>query len=400
MEPKLSLKKQFRTVPFINPKTGTEVVIGSPEYYKLVKKYGEPYKIKSLKSQKMISVGKGAYINLIKSGYSDKQLILGQYDVVTNNNTYNNTNNNNTGDGAYNNTNNNTNNITLVDDVTLEIFNHLSTYDKLTFCQVNKKFLDVCNHDKNVSILKFNQHQKIIKAISDTTFYSIIDNKLYYFTYNGPAQQKINIPLPPKIIPIGVTIVKDYVLLLTNDGLYNMKTKKFIKINQPPGKILQIHGLEDICVILTSTGLYNYDFKNYELIIHIENAYFMYPTSKIYYQIAAPKGLYIVYDKTAIHINIDNINDILFIYKDYVLTTTGLYYVKDNYNTVSITKLNIPNVKKISGQRGKLLVLTNDNILTLITNHGKSKPISSDVIDICYPIILHNDNTHTFITQK
>lgn len=77
MEPELTLEEQFKLVPYINPKTGEEIIIGSPEYNKLVKKYGEPYKIKSLKSGVLIQVGKGAYMNLKKDGYTDKQIILG-----------------------------------------------------------------------------------------------------------------------------------------------------------------------------------------------------------------------------------------------------------------------------------------------------------------------------------
>lgn len=38
MEPELSLREQFRLVPYINPKSGDEVAIGSIQYNQLVKK--------------------------------------------------------------------------------------------------------------------------------------------------------------------------------------------------------------------------------------------------------------------------------------------------------------------------------------------------------------------------
>lgn len=74
MEPVLSKKNLFLKNPYINPDTNENVVIGSKEYKQLVKKYGEPHKIKSPKSNKLIGVNKGEYKNLIKSGYTDTQL--------------------------------------------------------------------------------------------------------------------------------------------------------------------------------------------------------------------------------------------------------------------------------------------------------------------------------------
>jgi hypothetical protein len=74
MEPVLSKKNQFLSNPTINPDTKENVVVGSNEYKQLEKKYGEPHKIKSPKSHKLISVNKGEYKKLIKEGYTDKQL--------------------------------------------------------------------------------------------------------------------------------------------------------------------------------------------------------------------------------------------------------------------------------------------------------------------------------------
>lgn len=59
----MDLKEQFKKLPIIDPKTGESIEILSKKYYKLVNKYGEPYKIKSPKSGKMISIGKVTITN-------------------------------------------------------------------------------------------------------------------------------------------------------------------------------------------------------------------------------------------------------------------------------------------------------------------------------------------------
>ena len=68
-------KQRFLTKPNKHPKTDEVIVIGSNEYLKLVKKYGEPNKIKSPKSNRLISVNKGEYKKLINEGYTDESLI-------------------------------------------------------------------------------------------------------------------------------------------------------------------------------------------------------------------------------------------------------------------------------------------------------------------------------------
>lgn len=75
MEPILSKKDLFKSNPLVDPHTGESIEIESNEYTKLVKKYGEPNKIKSPKSQKLISIGKGEYNKLKTEGYTDDQLI-------------------------------------------------------------------------------------------------------------------------------------------------------------------------------------------------------------------------------------------------------------------------------------------------------------------------------------
>jgi len=76
MESKLSKRKQFFYNPTIDPNTHQSIEINSDKYKQLVKKYGEPTKIKSPKSNKLISIGKGEYNKLKSDGYTDNQLII------------------------------------------------------------------------------------------------------------------------------------------------------------------------------------------------------------------------------------------------------------------------------------------------------------------------------------
>jgi hypothetical protein len=69
---KVSKKQQFRNKPYIDPRTGNVIKIGSKEYKALEKIYGEPNKVKSPTSLKLISVNKIAYKKLIKDGYTDQ----------------------------------------------------------------------------------------------------------------------------------------------------------------------------------------------------------------------------------------------------------------------------------------------------------------------------------------
>lgn len=76
-----SNKEQFKTQPYIDPKTQTMIKVGGTEYKQLEKKYGEPYKVKSPKSKTLITVGGVAYKNLIKDGYNDQQIF--EHEMIT-----------------------------------------------------------------------------------------------------------------------------------------------------------------------------------------------------------------------------------------------------------------------------------------------------------------------------
>src|SRR5258708_24720311 len=69
-----SYKVLFHKNPTIDPITGSSVKIGSKEYLKLVKKYGE-VKIKSPKTGSKITIGKGEYNKLLKEGYKEEELL-------------------------------------------------------------------------------------------------------------------------------------------------------------------------------------------------------------------------------------------------------------------------------------------------------------------------------------
>jgi len=84
----LSKKDLFKSNPTIDPRNGHVITIGSKEYKQLVNKYGEPHKIKSPKTNKLISIGKGTYNQLKTLGYTDDQLIYQHNKLNTANQLY------------------------------------------------------------------------------------------------------------------------------------------------------------------------------------------------------------------------------------------------------------------------------------------------------------------------
>lgn len=80
MSQQITKKDLFKSNPTIDPRTGENIEINSIEYNQLVNKYGEPNKIKSPKSNKLISIGKGEYKKLKTEGYTDEQLLT-QYKI-------------------------------------------------------------------------------------------------------------------------------------------------------------------------------------------------------------------------------------------------------------------------------------------------------------------------------
>jgi hypothetical protein len=76
MSKSITKKELFKKHPNIDPYNGEIIEINSKRYNELVNKYGEPNKIKSPKSNKLISVGKGEYKKLKHEfKYTDEQLL-------------------------------------------------------------------------------------------------------------------------------------------------------------------------------------------------------------------------------------------------------------------------------------------------------------------------------------
>lgn len=145
----------------------------------------------------------------------------------------------------------------------------------------------------------------------------------------------------------------------------------FYKLTKPPGDIIQIYCKYYQTVILTTEGIFTYGYpqeklpknvyvyKNatYTTILSQKNIYLMYPfTFGNNYMYATEEGLFLKDDNKIDKIDIDGINDIIFIDLVWVLTTTGLYYAR----LPDIEKVSINNVKKIS-YTDKLHILTYDN---------------------------------------
>ncbi len=66
---------KFHKLPNVDPLTNKKICIGDKRYLELVVQYGEPSKIISPVTQRKIGVNKMEYKKLIKSGYTDEQLL-------------------------------------------------------------------------------------------------------------------------------------------------------------------------------------------------------------------------------------------------------------------------------------------------------------------------------------
>lgn len=130
-----SKKSQFKSNPLIDPVNGKAIKINSKRYNELIDKYGEPNKINSPKSKKLISVGKGEYKKLIKEGYTDNQLICLEPIVQK--------------------TNSNSPQMTIKEpnllntsqDIIFEYMFHMPYPDLLNFCQSNKDYNQLCQNN-------------------------------------------------------------------------------------------------------------------------------------------------------------------------------------------------------------------------------------------------------------
>lgn len=64
----------FHSNPTRHPSTNKKITIGSEDYIKLTDKYGD-VKITSFKTGRKIALGKGQYKQLLKDGYTEKELL-------------------------------------------------------------------------------------------------------------------------------------------------------------------------------------------------------------------------------------------------------------------------------------------------------------------------------------
>ncbi len=152
---------QFRTNPNIHPKTNEPIKIGGKEYKQLEEKYGEPDKIISPKSGKKINVNKGEYKKLIKEGYTDVQLLSGNYHIDDKNNKKDDKNNKDNKD------NKNTNkSIDMNSDMIYNVMLNADIKTLTNMCQIDKAAHQHCQ-DKHFWFQKMKQDKLPVIRIDD-----------------------------------------------------------------------------------------------------------------------------------------------------------------------------------------------------------------------------------------
>jgi hypothetical protein len=110
-------KELFHKYPNINPLTGYYITIGSYEYNRLVKNYGEP-KIKSPKTNRLITVNKGTYKELLNM-YSENELFHENKNIEI-----------------------------FPDDIILEeILKNTDIDNFINICKANKHYYEYCSND-------------------------------------------------------------------------------------------------------------------------------------------------------------------------------------------------------------------------------------------------------------
>lgn len=349
-----SLKYQFRLCPIIDPETGDDVVVGSKHYNALVNIYGEPFKVRSPKSGVYITVGKGAYNNLLKDGYTEKEIFLGK----KNNNINKTVPKNIKKDIDYY-------DYLLPMEIFLEIMSHMKTIDKLNFCKVSKQMHELCEKDEHVKVLKSNIGYQILACGYQNTFI-IKDDKLYGVGSNAHGQFGLGvqgkgygtgtpkvIPIPNNYKPLSVACGCDHMVVLTTGGLYgcgrNNKgqltgdARHYLTLTpiHISGNIKFIHCNNATTYVITDNGLYFFgrsmDYLTHRCPTLISNypSIYLVKTYPDYGVFATRKGIYFFKKNVySMFVSIDKINDILDIScgKDYmmILTKTGLYGKGDN----------------------------------------------------------------------
>lgn len=369
-----SNKDKFLKNPTVHPKTGEKIKIGSKEFVKLAEKYGYP-KIKSPKSKTSIAIGKITYNNLIKNKeYTEDYLLsLLNPQIIKTQLTLNNVNIEQL----------------LPNDVLIEIYKNMKTYDKIQFCITNKLFNTLCNNDNHIKTLSHTLGYKKVACGHNNTFI-IKDDKLYGVGSNAHGQfgnnkqgkgygtgTPFHMMIPNNYIPLSVACGSDHTIVLTNDGLYGCgrnnngqltgTERHYLTLTKikHQGIILSIACSSHSTYIVTTEGLFytNTNTKTFEKIL-IPNPLYVTCINNIIISVITTSGLYVI--KSADYnnfyfLNIDNINDILDVTCNnntiIVLTTTGLY-TSDGKN---IKKLSFDmSIKQLSCNNETQYVLTMD----------------------------------------
>ncbi len=163
----------FRTKPSYHPKTNEIIKIGGTEYKKLEKKYGEPNKIKSPKTQTKIGVNKGEYKKLIKEGYTNDQLLYG---IIDNKNK----NNDETIEKVLAPT---FKNIALLNDYLIQ----LDYVDLRNLCRTDQSFKSICDDDSVIKGILAETISNVVFKMNVATLMKKLNNqieKLINFHYS------------------------------------------------------------------------------------------------------------------------------------------------------------------------------------------------------------------------
>jgi hypothetical protein len=197
----MNAKDQFHSNPLINPISGKTIKINSKEYQKLVQKYG-PVKIKSPKTKRLITVGKDAYNNLLKEGYTDDQLI--NQDEKLNNDIYHN----------------------LEEELALKLIDNIlssKTHDAFFIDNINIR--DLSSLPKEFIISMMNHPQDAYEGV-DVAFYinakkGIYEITLYYITDNIKELDR------KEKLTVTLNISQDQLLTLLTEIFENHKNTIF-----------------------------------------------------------------------------------------------------------------------------------------------------------------------------
>jgi hypothetical protein len=375
---------KFHQFPNHDPITNLKINIGDKKYLQLVLQYGEPPKITSPISQRKIGVNKVEYKKLIKSGYTDDQLL---YPAKSNE--------------------------IIMDDMTDDIINNkidiikiddiINKMTKLSISKDNVFFGHLLTYilkDKLYCIGKNTMNNVICCCPTLLNLYVYInntnntDNGLYYI---DSTMHKINFNHPVKSMKYSF----GYVFILTENNelfIYHDYVQEFISITLNNVSLISscsthILLLIDNRVYILPHHLYT-DFKIDELdYFTFNNNVVKISASKRGDLILTKNKLYGIKDNEKWLLNIDNVIDISSSdYHDMILTTTELVGFGDNssgqlgqcnkFYYDDVCKIDIPNgtTRVYCGRHSTIIY--NGNYYGFGDNTNKSLGIRGDGLKI------------------